>query len=661
MKKILMAVAAITLMMTMTVLTSCTDNSEYNPVVVTDDKPFTYDQYIDTSVRPGDDFFRYQYGMWLADNQQPSLVQMVMQKLNNIEMEVIANSNDAVVSSIRQLVAASESDDSADMALLKERIQYLADITTQDELLAAFKQLHQWGYSPVVRLVCYGKERVISPFLTSELPSVLLTDIFNGKNEDMLTTTVQVICSKLDKFGISEERIAEIAENALTIEKMEMKIYENIFNRMADPKVLHKRARTRGTASSACKQVCELMGIGDLADKMLDSDDQNIAKVTEQLMNLLLEGSEQSIAQMRDYMIAYVFGMDVIYMPKVIKLSSSDKVKYAMRNAKYYISRLQVEHIGKQNIFREKCAEMMEDLRSILRERIEHLDWMSTATKQAAQKKLENMIFFIGYPDQWNEEFTPVVEGNTLLEAVGNLRRGQVDAFRKMVGKDITTAGWEFWYNIYSFTTYNASYDPNCNQLIIPPSFLMAPVFDATQNEATLYGTACVFGHEMCHGFDSRGSQFDEVGTERNWWAPDDEAAFKEKQQQLVRLWGDLEQYPGQPANGVMTLRENMADYGGTTLALEAYSRRLRKQGFTGRYFDEQIKKFWLSRGMPVFVAEAERSLETLENALYNDIHSAGHNRVNGIVRLFDDWYRLYDVQPTDKLYLKPEDRVMIW
>ena len=425
MKKILMTLAAaLTLMMTMTVLTSCTDDNDNPvPVVVTDDKPFNYDQYIDTSVRPGDDFFRYQYGKWLADNQQPSLALTVVQKLNDTEQEVVANSNDATVSYIRQLVAASEADDSADMALLTERIQYLAGITTQDELLAAFKQLHQWGYSPVVRLVCYGKERVISPFLTSELPSVLLADIFRGKNEDMLTTTVQTLCSKLVKFGISEERIAEITENALTIEKMEMKIYENIFNRMADPKVFHKRARTRGTASSACQQVCELMGIGDLADKMLDTDDEDMAEVTEQLMNLLLEGSEQSIAQMRDYMIAYVFGMDVIYMPKMVSLSSPDKVKYAMRHAKYHLFRLQVEHIGKQNIFKEKCTEIMEDFRSILRERIEHLDWMSTATKQAAQKKLENMMFFIGYPDQWNEEFTPVVEGNTLLEAVGSLRR----------------------------------------------------------------------------------------------------------------------------------------------------------------------------------------------------------------------------------------------
>ena len=151
------------------------------------------------------------------------------------------------------------------------------------------------------------------------------------------------------------------------------------------------------------------------------------------------------------------------------------------------------------------------------------------------------------------------------------------------------------------------------------------------------------------------------MGAERDWWLPADKAAFEAKQQQLITLWEQLEHYPGQPANGTFTLRENMADYGGVTLALEAYSRRLRQQGFWGEEFDNQIRKFWLAYGMPVSVFETERSIEALKESYLNDEHSAGHNRVNGIVRLFDDWYRLYDVKPTDKLYLAPEDRVKIW
>jgi predicted metalloendopeptidase len=304
---------------------------------------------------------------------------------------------------------------------------------------------------------------------------------------------------------------------------------------------------------------------------------------------------------------------------------------------------------------------MMNNFRDILIERIGNLDWMSDVTKKAAQKKAAMMKFYIGYPDEWNDDLTPVVEGNTLLEGMASLRLHQKAFMRELTGKSTDTHGWDFWCSLTPFTTYNAMYDTSNNQLIILPVFLTSPLFDLTQSEATLYGTAAVFGHEMCHGFDAGGSKNDEIGAERDWWTAEDKAAFEQKQQQLIDLWGQLEHYPGQPANGQFTLGENMADYGGVTLALEAYTRRLREQGFNGAQFDEQIKKFWLAYGMPISVEERELNVELLKKSYLDDVHSAGHNRVNGIARLFDDWYRLYDVKPTDKLYLAPEDRVKIW
>ena len=643
--------------------TACTDNDDnpVQPVVVTDDKPFDYYVYMDTSVRPGDNFFRYQYGKWLDDSQQLSMTTILSNKLSSVETEVLANSNDPVIVGMKQLAVASDADDSADMALLKGRIDYLASITTQDELLAAFKQLHEWGYSPLVRLIPLGNARVIDPQFTSELPSVAMNQAFSNESEEMVAAYVNGICSRLSNFGVSSERIAEIAENALAVEKIEMKAYDNGFNRLMHPLAATTRTMTR-SASAAYIQVCQLMGIGDMADKISESYEQEKGEAIEQLLNLLLEGSENSVAMMRDYMIEYVLGLDMIYLPSLTPNMTPDiRVKYAMEHAKYYMFHLLVDALGTQNINKDRCAEIMEDCRNILRERIGNLDWMSDATKQAAQKKLDNMSFLIGYPDNWHEEMTPVIEGSTLLNAVCNLRKQQTAAFRNLIGKSADTHAWDFWYSFMSFTTVNASYNKTNNQLLIPPVYLIAPVFDITQSDATLYGTASIFAHEMCHGFDAGGSQYDEVGTLRDWWTAEDKAAFKAKQEKLVELWNQLEQYPGQPADGVKTLRENMADYGGATLALEAYIRRLRQQGFTGEQYDEQLKKFWLSYGVPVALSDSERSQETLKKLLSIDPHSAGHNRVNGIVRLFDDWYRLYDVKPTDKLYLAPEQRVKIW
>ena len=655
-------------LMAMTIMvlnfTACTDSDDYvveNDVVVTDDKPFPYYQYMDTSVRPGDDFYRYQYGKWLDDSQLQSMATILSTKLQGIEAEVLKTSNDPVIAGVRQLAKASDADDSADMTLLKERIDYLASITTQEQLLAAFKQLHEWGYSPVVRLVPLGNARVIEPQFTSELPSVLVNEAFNSEKEENLSQPLQLICSKLSNFGFNDERIAEIGANALAVEKIEMKAYDNGFNRIIHPWTATTRTMTRGS-SDVYVQVCQLMGIGDMADKVSESYEQEKGEAIEQLLNLLFEGSENSVAMMRDYMIEYVMGLDMMFIPRLMSpLPASYCMQFAMQYAKYHMFHLLVDALGTQNINKDRCAEIMEEFRSILRERIDNLDWMSDATKQAARKKLDNMSFLIGYPDKWHEEMTPVIDGTTLLNVVCNLRKQQAAAFRNLIGKSVDTHGWDSWYSFMSFTTVNASYNKTNNQLLIPPVFLIAPIFDLTQSEATLYGTASVFGHEMCHGFDAGGSEYDEMGYKRDWWTAEDKAAFKAKQQQLINLWNQLEQYPGQPADGVKTLRENMADYGGAMLAFEAYSRRLRQQGFTGEQYDEQLKKYWLSYGMPIAVIENERSVEMLKLQLLIDTHSAGHNRVNGIARLFDEWYRLYDVKPTDKLYLAPEERVKIW
>lgn len=663
MRKMMMTLAAVVCCALMTsVFTACSieDNPIPDPVIITDNMPFPYDEYIDTSVRPGDDFFRYQYGLWLDDSLELSLILKSYLKLSILESNVFVNSDDPVVAAVRQL-SEKVGKDNNDMQLLKARIDYLSSIKTEQQLLEAFAQLHQWGYTPLVRQVVYGDARVLKPFFTSEYPSPDMKDAYANKDTLNMINKIEETCKCLTNFGISDERIAEIELNAQAVCTYEMQIYESTFDMIRKIKNPESRMVTRRATSPATKQVCELMGIDDLADMMMENDSEREA-ATQELFNKLFEGSETSIAMMRDYMIAYIMGMDGMYLDLPDKyVTVANRTQAAMRHAKYYSFRLAAEYCGLDNINKEKCTEMMENFREILIERIGNLDWMGDATKLAAQEKARKMDFYIGYPDQWNEALTPKIEASTMLEAVGELRRHEAAVFHQMAGKTTAEAGYDFWFSMVPFSTFNAFYDPSNNQLVILPAFLTAPIFDPTLSEATLYATAYVFGHEMCHGFDAGGSLRDEVGAERDWWSPADKAAFEAKQQQLITLWEQLEHYPGQPANGTFTLKENMADYGGVTLALEAYSRRLRQQGFSGEEFDNQIRKFWLSYGMPVSVFESERSLNSLKESYLNDPHSAGHNRVNGIVRLFDDWYRLYDVKPTDKLYVAPEDRVKIW
>ena len=657
MRKILMTLAAVlSCAMTTSVFTACSVEDNPAPEVVTDSKPFPYDQYMDTSVRPGDDFFRYQYGAWLANEQLPSLPDMISQKMTGMENDLFSNSNDPVVSALRQLAGNAESDQ-VGLLLLKARLDYLSAIQTQEQLLEAFAQLHKWGYTPLVRQVAFSDQRVIKGMLTTEYPSPYMKAAYYQKNEEEVASAMARICGFLADFGFSNERIEEIKARAEAVSLLEMKAFDrhiNMIRKMQDPE---NHMSIRRAVSLTTQQACELMGMGDLADQMIENPDADDEAVIQQLLSILFDGTESSVAMMRDYMIAYVVSMDIAYFNQ----TADTRVSLAIQHAKYYKYRMEAEKTGLENIAKEKCTEMMEEFRSILIERIGNLDWMGNATKQAAQEKARKMDFYIGYPDKWNDELTPKVEASTMLEAVCELRQQEAAANRQILGKITAVAGWDYWCILVPFTTYNAMYDSWNNQLIILPAFLTAPAFDFTLSESTLYATAFIFGHEMCHGFDAGGSMRDELGAERNWWLPADKAAFENKQQQLITLWGQLEHYPGQPADGEFTLMENMADYGGVTLALEAYSRRLHQQGFSGEEFDKQIRKFWLAYGMPISVEARERSVESLKYTYSRDIHSAGHNRVNGIVRLIDDWYRLYDVKPTDKLYVAPEDRVKIW
>ena len=457
---------------------------------------------------------------------------------------------------------------------------------------------------------------------------------------------------------VDHERIDEIYQHAIEIEKLEMQIFESSF----DQKMWLKPtppSRTRGSESSPIIRYGQLIGISNLAQTIFYFSEH--LQVISQLLDMLFAGTDESIALMRDYLIYYVMGQDAPFIPQLTPNTWYYlRLYYAVHSHPYHLYRLETEVEGKDGIQKQKCGEMLEDMRQLLIERIDKLDWMTDATKQEAKKKARATTFCIGYPDEWNEEFLPKIEGTTFLEAICGLRRQAVELQHKIVGRDMRTHGWDYWGSTSIFSEYSSSYTRAGNQLFIAPRHLMAPFFDIQQSEATFYATAVIFGHEMGHGFDAGGALYDDNGVWSNWWTDEDWSAFEQKQQQMIDLWSQLEAYPGQPANGEQTLDENMSDLFGVTLAYETYKRRLKNQGYSGPQLNDQLRKFWLSYAY-FWASEDERNINLLMWRYYSDVHSVTHNRVNGIVRLFDDWYRLFDVKPTDALYLAPEDRVKIW
>lgn len=307
----------------------------------------------------------------------------------------------------------------------------------------------------------------------------------------------------------------------------------------------------------------------------------------------------------------------------------------------------------------EGCREMLEKMRQHLGQRIEQLDWLGSDTKAKAQEKLKSMHFMVGKPDRlYNADF--VLTGNTAIEASMEYMKQYYDYLRSLDGVPAKGHAWDYLANgltVYSPSSVNAFYTPNCNELLINPAYILPEMFPTDKNNAQRYATAMVFGHEMTHGFDPKGAQYDANGLKVNWWTDEDMARFKQQQQKMIDRFNELEQTPGLPANGQKTLGENIADQGGVTLAYILWNEQLQAEGFSGEALRHQQRQFFLSYAdlWQIYATDAELA----ENI--KDSHSANHNRVNGIARLNDDWYDLFGVKPGDKLYVAPEDRVKIW
>ena len=665
MKKIFMATAAVTLM-TMLVLTSCTNDKGDNPViVVTDDKPFDYEQDMDQQVHPGDDFYRYVLGAWLdSDNPSPSMWTQTQTILNSVLEKAVLESADPLMATIRQQAEQSLTDDSKSVALLKQRLAMLEAVETADQFYAAFAKLHELGYNPLfsVKNAADAGRKVIGVFTTGGMGKTMQTAM-SSKQLSNIELFVPRYCGYLASVGYSEERIRQITANAIRIETMEQEAFATGLVLLKQPDLVLNTSNRRAPSAmqeKVLRQLYSLMGMDyDEMQGRVEIDYRGL----DYLLSLFssVSQSSETISVLRDYMIYKIIEMDGYLMPTIVPQTSTTAMGIvAIDPIRYYTYQIMTETFGREIIHRDECRAIMEQVRQLFIERLQQLEWMSSSTKTAARQKAEAMQFYIGYPDKWNEAMSPQVDGTCLLETATQIRQYGNKITLQLAGKSLDEAGWEFWLSFASFNTDNATYSRGTNSLLILPSWIMAPRFDNSLNEATLYAAAITFGHEFCHAFDAGGAEHDAYGAERDWWTPGDNAAFLAKQQELITLFNQLEAYPGQAANGEKTLEENMADYGGVTLVLELYKRHLRQQGFQREQMDIQIRKFFIAYAR-LWQTETERSLSLLQDQYLHDAHSAAHTRINGMMRLQDDWYRLYDVKPTHKLYLAPNDRVKIW
>ncbi|GGC91467.1 peptidase M13 [Flavobacterium lutivivi] len=305
---------------------------------------------------------------------------------------------------------------------------------------------------------------------------------------------------------------------------------------------------------------------------------------------------------------------------------------------------------------KEKLLEIGNNIRDVYAEHIKKLDWMSDATKKKALHKLSKIVMKVGYPDKWKDMSAVSIKRNAYCENVIATNKWAYNDMINKFGKPVDRTEWGMYPQ-----TYNAYYSPSNNEICVPGCNIIVPGFEGRMpDDAVLYGIigGSTFGHEITHGFDDQGSQYDEKGNLNNWWTEEDLKKFKEKTKLIVEQFNEYEALPGKFVNGDATQGENIADLGGVVMGYEAFKKTKQykeNEKIAGLTPDQ---RFFLAYGYAWMV---NIKTESLAQQLLVDVHSPAKYRINGPLANIPEFYKTFNVKQGNKMYRAKEKQITIW
>ncbi|HEY8681571.1 MAG TPA: M13 family metallopeptidase [Rhodanobacter sp.] len=305
---------------------------------------------------------------------------------------------------------------------------------------------------------------------------------------------------------------------------------------------------------------------------------------------------------------------------------------------------------------KQRYNNLVEAIRSAYGERIDRLDWMSAATKAKAREKLAAVTRKVGYPDKWKDYSALQIGRDSYAQNQMNAQRWAFNDQLSKFGKPVDRAEWDM-----TPQTYNAYYNPSNNEIVLPAAQFSIPGFkDADVDDAVVYGyaAASTIGHEITHGFDDEGRQFDAAGNLADWWTKQDAQKFGQRADVLVKQFDAYEPLPGLHINGRASLGENMADLGGVLIGLDAfkkteqYKKGEKIAGYT------PLQRFFLGYALSWIFQEQDA---LLRRGLLSDVHAPAKWRVNGPLSNVPEFYEAFGVKPGQPMWRAEADRVRIW
>ena len=303
--------------------------------------------------------------------------------------------------------------------------------------------------------------------------------------------------------------------------------------------------------------------------------------------------------------------------------------------------------------YKERMEALVANLKVALGERIKALDWMSEETKAKALNKLSCINVKVGYPNKWKDYTKYEVTPDSYFQNMHSAIRFENEFEMAKIGKPVDKEEW-----FMTPQTVNAYYSPDMNEIVFPAGILQPPFFNMDADDAVNYGgIGVVIGHEMTHGFDDQGRKYDEKGNLNDWWCAEDTVKFKERTQQLVKLFNEFE-LRGNHISGELTLGENIADLGGLNIAWDAY--QMTDEAKANKKIDgfTPAQRFFISYGT---IWRNNIRDKALERRIKEDVHSPAEARVNRTLGSMPHFYEAFDIPEGSKMYITPEERATIW
>ena len=639
---------------------------------------------MDTSVKPGDNFYKYVHGTWLANTVIPAdksnygsfgmLADLSDERVKAIiessaEKEAKPGSEEQKIGDFYAAFMDTDAIEAAGLAPIQADLALIRGVTDHKEAAAVIGDPAMGLRSPFggwVDVDVKDIENYIFYITQSGLGMPNRDYYFDeGEKSDKLRADYAAfLTTMLTEAGL--DNAAARAAKVMAFETAMAKFHWKPAKRR-DRSLTYNKMSVEALKSYAPGYNWDAM----FAASGLSGQENFVVRENDAIQGLAKTFGETDIDTLRDYMTASYMSGKAAYLPARINearfafygtaLRGTEVQQDRWKRAVGQIDRMMGEMVGKVYVQKHFPPEskrqmdaLVENLRAAFKEGIDNLEWMGAETKVQAQDKLAKFNPKIGYPDEWTDYSALTVDRNDLIGTVKSASAWSWNEDLSKLGGPIDRNEWGM-----NPQTVNAYYRPSLNEIVFPAAILQAPFFDPAADAAVNYGgIGAVIGHEMGHGFDDQGRKTDGNGEQRDWWTEADGAAFKARADVLVDQFNSYEPLPGETVNGELTLGENIGDLTGITMAYNAYKKSLNGKpapvidGLTGD------QRFFLSYAQ---IWQRKFRDEALLNRLKTDPHSPGEYRANGIVRNFDAWYEAFNVQPSDALYLPPEKRVKIW